>query len=383
MNLANLDPKKREQYLLMICGVFFLVALFPIGYYLFGSDVSNMKRRINAARDDIDKLEIKRLAGLNYQQQIKQNAADALPTDNALAAAEYKNWLTTLASASRFEGAQVNNTGTTPIRAKLGRGQTSQQGPDTYYTNFKFSVSGKTTLNDLGRFLQQFYEVKTPHLIRSMTIKPDTSTAQRSNAQRGNQQQGNVQQGNATAQRVDVTMNIEAISIPQTTNKTFEARRKEEDTTDYRGMIATLVNRNFFLPFVPQQPPPPPITPPTVAAASKYTKLIGVTWSNDRGQAWFNFLLEGRQRIFKVGDRFPVGAATCTIEAINPDNTVEVRVESRDRETGEMIREVYALSVTDTFFDGEFLYDLDDLDDEDETPQQTATVSEAEAGSEV
>jgi len=148
-------------------------------------------------------------------------------------------------------------------------------------------------------------------------------------------------------------------------------------------MIATVVNRNFFSPFVPPQPPAPPVTPPAVVAAAKYTKLIGVTWSNDRGQAWFNFLLEGRQRIFKVGDNFSVGAATCTIEAINHDHTVEVRVESRDKETGEMIRELYSLSVTDTFFDGEFLRDLDETVEEDETPQQTAAANEANPGSEV
>ena len=357
MNLANLDPKKREQYLMLICGVMFLVALLPLGYYLFGSDVSRMKKQITSVREEIDKLEAKRQAGLGYERQIKQNAAEALPVDTALAAAEYKNWLTTLASASRFEGAQVNNTGTTPMRAKLGRGQTNQQGPDTYYTNYKFSVSGKTTLYDLGRFLQQFYEVGTPHLIRSMTIKPDV-------AQRGNMPQN----------RVDVTMNIEAISIPQTPNKNFEARRKENDTNGQQ-MIAAVVGRNFFVPYAEPRPPIEQPRPPITASASKYTKLVGVTWSNNRGQAWFNFLLEGQVRILKVGDRFRVGATNCEITMINPDRTVEVRVESRDTETGGTIRELYLLSITDTFFDAEFLRDLDD--EEDETPQQTATVNEA------
>ena len=367
MNLANLDPKKREQYLILVCGAMFLIALFPLGYYLFGSDVTRMKTQIKSTRDEIEKLEIKRLASLKYDRQINQDAADALPTDTALAAAEYKNWLTTLASASRFEGAQVSNTGSTPMRTKLGRGQTNLQGPDTYYTNYKFSVSGKTTLNDLGRFLQQFYEVRTPHLIRSLTIKPDNSPPRRGG-------------GEVPVGRVDVSMNIEAISIPQTTNKNFEAKLKENDGMDWRRMITAVVDRNFFSPFVP----PPPIDngrvqPPPVAAA-KYTKLIGVTWSNNRGQAWFNFLLDGQVRILKVGDRFRVGAANCEITAINQDKTVEVRVESRGSETGGLIREIYALSLTDTFFDAEFLRDLDE---EDETTKQTATANEVESGKEV
>jgi len=376
MNLANLDPKKREQYLMLICGVMFLIVLFPIGYYLFGSDVSTKKKQIEIARDDIEKLDAKRKAGEDYERQIQQNAENALPTDAALAAAEYKNWLTTLVTASRFEGARVNNTGTTPLKAKLGRNQTSLQGPDTYYTNCKFTVSGKTDLTNLGRFLQQFYAVKTPHLIRSMTIKPDTTAARQANSR-----QGNAQQNNAPAQqRVDVTMNIEAISIPQTTNKNFEARLKEEDTTNWRRMIAAVNDRNFFAPPVPIRVIEDPIIipPPAIAAASEYTRLIGVTWSNDRGQAWFNFLLDGRQRIFKVGDRFSVGTANCTIEAINPDDTVDVRVEARSG--GRLNRTIWRLMVKDTFSNAEYLRNLDE---EDETTQQTATVNEAESGIEV
>ena len=341
MNLAKLDPKKREQYLMIICGVMLVVAVIPLGFYLFGADVARMQKKIESTQKEIRELETKRLASLNFEKRIKQAAADALPKDNELAASEYKNWLTSMTTALQFEGTQVSNTGTTSMKAKVPRGQSSLLGPDTYYTVFKFSVSGKTTLNNLGRFLQQLYEVKTQHLVRSMTIKPIDN-----------------------AQRVDVSMTIEAISIPQTLNASFEAKMKEDDETPWPQMIATVVDRNFFSPFVPEPPDRPPPTPPAVASAAKHTYLNGITWSNDRPQAWFNFRLEGRQAIMKVGDRFRVGEANCTIEAINLDNTVEVRVESRDRETGEMIREVYALSVNDTFFDALFLRDLDEDEEE-------------------
>jgi hypothetical protein len=364
MNLANLDPKKREQYLMMICGVMLLIGVIPLGFYLFGANVTQMKKKIEVASEEIEKLEIKRLEGLKYERQITQNAADALPVDNALAASEYKNWLTTL--VSRFEGAQVNNTGTTPVRARQVRGQASSQGPDTYYTNHKFNVSGKTTLNDLGRFLQQFYEVRTPHLIRSMTIKPDSTNARR---------------GDTAVSRVDVTINIEAISIPQTTNKTFEAHLKDNrDETDWRRMIAAIADRNFFAPFVPVPPAPPEGgTPssPAVVPAMKHTYLSGVTWSNDRGQAWFNFRLDGRWRILRVGDRFRVGEANCTIEAIHPDDSVDVRVEARS--SGQLSRSIYRLRGSDTFFDAEFVRDLDE--EGEEAAQQAATVNEPHTGS--
>ncbi|MCL2117121.1 MAG: hypothetical protein FWH27_01715 [Planctomycetaceae bacterium] len=336
MNLANLDPKKREQYLMILCGVMLVIAVIPLGIYLFGADVVRMQKKIESTKTEIQELETKRTASLNFEKRIRQAAADALPLNNELAAAEYKNWLTSLTTASQFEGSQVSNTGTTPVRAKLGRGQTGQQGPDTYYTNYKFSVSGKTTLNNLGRFLQQFYSVKTQHLIRSMTIKP------------------------SDAQRIDVTMTIEAISVPQTPNKTFEAKQNEDDTTDWQRMIATVASRNFFAAYVAPQSDNPRPQPPVPVSAAMHTYLNGVTWSNDRPQAWFSFRLEGRQAILKVGDRFRVGEADCRIESINDDRTVEIRVTSRDRDTGETIRTLFSLMIGDTFSDAVFLADLDD-----------------------
>ena len=337
MNLTKLDPKKREQYLMIVCGVIFLVAVIPLGYYLFGTDVTRMKKRIESTEKEIQELETKHTASLKFEKQIKQAATDSLPANNELSAAEYKNWLTSLTAALQFDGAQVSNTGISAVKAKTQRGQTGANGPDTYYTNYKFSVSGKTTLNNLGRFLQRFYEVRTQHLIRSMTIKPIDN-----------------------AQRVDVNMTIEAISIPQTQNKTFEAKLKENDETPWQRMIASVVDRNFFSPFVPRPPEGQPPSPPVVVSAAKHTYLNGITWSNNRGQAWFSFRLEGRQAILKVGDRFRVGDADCQIESINNDRTIEVRVTSRDSETGEMIRTIYSLMIGDTFFDAEFVRDLDE-----------------------
>ena len=337
MNIPKLDPKKREQYLMMICGVMLVVAVIPLGFYLFGTDVARMQKKIATTQKEIDELEIKRTASLLFEKRIRQAAADALPKDHELATSEYKNWLTSLTTALQFEGAQVSNTGTTPVKAKVQRGQNNLNGPDTYYTNYKFSVSGKTTLNNLGTFLQRFYEVRTQHLIRSMTIKPIDN-----------------------ARRVDVNMVIEAISIPQTPNKNYAAKVKEDDETPWSRMIATMTERNFFSPFVPTPPAQPPQQPPALASAAKHTYLNGITWSNDRGQAWFGFRLEGSQRMLRVGDRFRVGEADCRIETINHDRTVEVLVTTRDSETGEVNRTIFSLMVGDTFYDAEFVRDLDD-----------------------
>ena len=342
LNLAKLDPKKREQYLMMICGVMLVVAVIPLGFYLFGTDVARMQKKIASTQKEIDELETKRTTSLLFEKRIKQAAADALPKDNELATSEYKNWLTSLTTALQFEGVQVSNTGTMPVKAKVQRGQTNLHGPDTYYTNYKFSVNGKTTLDNLGTFLQRLYEVRTQHLIRSMTIKPIDN-----------------------ARRVDVSMVIEAISIPQTLNKNFEPKTKEDDETPWQRMITTVTERNFFSPFVvppPGEGPPPP-PQPALASAAKHTYLNGITWSNNRGQAWFSFRLEGSQRVFRVGDRFRVGEADCQIEAINTDRTVEVRVTSQDKETREVSRLIFSLMVGDTFFDAEFVRDLDDDDE--------------------
>ena len=337
--LANLDPKKREQYLMIACGVILAVAVIPLGIYLFGSNVSKMNTKIKATQKEIDDLETKRLMSMGFQKRIKQDAINSLPATNEIAAAEYKNWLTGL--ASRFENAQINNTSTTVEQARTSRRQAGgKQDANVFYTNYKFSLNGKTTLNELGRFLQRFYETETLHLIRSMTIKPIDN-----------------------AQRVDVTMTIEAISIPQTANKTFEAKKKENDTTEWSRMVAAVTNRNFFSPFVDRGGggPPPPPPPPVIVSASKYTFLNGITLSNDRPQAWFDFRLEGRQRILKVGERFRIGETNCVLESVDVDeNIAEVRVEVRDRETNTLSRTVWSLMVGDTFADAEFERDLDE-----------------------
>ena len=363
MNFAKLDPKKREQYLMIVCGIIVVIALFPLGIYLFGSDVAQKKKQLETTRDNIAKLETKWQNTMTYERGIKKNAADALPTDNQLAASEYKNWLATLTSAARFENAQVNNTGTTSVRANLTRGQKNLLGLDSYFTTYKFSVSGRTTLTNLGTFLQRFYEVKTQHLVRSMTIKPV----------------GNAQNGG-----VEVTMNIEAISIPQTPNKTFVAERKEEDETPYRQWITDVAGRNFFAAYRAPQPirEDPIEVPPAVVSASKHTYLDGVTWSNNQGQAWFNFRLEGRQRILNVGDNFRVGEAFCTIDSINKDRTVDVLVEMRDSARRVESRTIYRLTLGDTFYEAKFIRDLIEEEEAEVEVQQTATTTEMTVGNE-
>ena len=338
-SLANLDPKKREQYMMLLCGVILVIAGIPLAFYLYGSEISTMKAKIEATQKSIDELELKELQGLKFERNIRQNAAHALPTDKELAIVEYKNWLSTL--CSQFEAPQVANTGSSEQKARVIKGQTGDQGQDTYYTNHKFTVRGKTTLGNLGQFLKRFYEVQTPHRIRNMTITPVDN-----------------------AQRVDVVMNIEALSIPQTRNKNFVPAKKENDDTSRDRMIATVVGRNFFAPYR-QQPPTNPGGNQTqqsqLARASNHTYLNGITWSNDRAQAWFNFRLEGRQAILRVGDRFRIGdSINCQILAIKEDRTVEVRVEARSAGDGTISRSVWSLMPGDTFADAEFLYDIDE-----------------------
>jgi len=359
MNLANLDPKKREQYLMIFTGVMLVIAVIPLSYYLFGANITAMQNKITEAEEEIEKLEIRQRAMTKYEKDIRQNAADALPPVQELAAAEYKNWLTSLLSTfpaqnqnqriHNFEGAQVTNTVTSPQKAPTNRNQRTPQGPDTNFTVFKFNISGKTTLMGLGAFLQKFYEVKTPHLIRRMTISPIEN-----------------------AQRVNVSIDIEAISIPQTKNVSFIAEYKENQP-DWSTSIASLVDRNFFVAFRRQDPAPPRV-PPVPVTADKFTYLNGITWSNGQGQAWFDFRLEGRQRFFKVGDNFRIGTANCQIDAINDDLTVDVSVTSRDRDTGQPIQFILPIKRGETIYDA-FNRDEDEQEDASQQTVALQTVS--------
>ncbi|MDR1383292.1 MAG: hypothetical protein LBJ67_05535 [Planctomycetaceae bacterium] len=336
MSLITIDPKKREKLMLIACAAIFLVASIPVSMYLFGSSVTNMQNQLETAQENIENLENKQKAGKEAEKKILEDAKRSLPSDEAIAVAGYKNWLTEIITSLRFEGGQVTHTGTKAVKARAVRGQTNKELSD-YYKNCQFTVKGKTTLNDFGRFLERFYETDTLHLIRSMTVKPIES-----------------------ARRIEVTINIEVVSIPQTTNKIFSAAKKEKDEMDWSGMVRTVASRAFFSPYFPPQPSrtdSPPPQQPRLADATKHTYLNGITWSNDKPQAWFNYRLEGRQSIVKIGDRFRIGPTNCELYSCT-DKDVELLIDAI--EDGKRIRSIWAMQPGDAFYDAEHMRDLED-----------------------
>jgi hypothetical protein len=330
-----MDPKKREKLMLIVCAAIFLIASIPVSTYLFGSSVAKMQNQLKTVQENIEKLESKQKAEKEAEKKILENAKRSLPNEETIAVAGYKNWLVEIVTSLRFEGGQVTHTATKAVKARAVRGQNSK-GLSDYYKNYQFAVKGKTTLNDFGRFLERFYETDSLHLIRSMTVKPIEN-----------------------ARRVEVTINIEAVSIPQTSRKEFAAVKKEKDETDWSGMVRTIAGRAFFSPYFPpqEQRTPPAPQQPRLADAIKHTYLNGITWSNDKPQAWFNFRLEGRQAIMKIGDRFRVGPTNCELYTCTEKN-IELLID--EMEDGKMVRTIWSMQPGDAFYDAAYVRNLGD-----------------------
>ena len=337
MSAVNPASQKRERILMIVCGVVAVVFSIPLLMYLFGSSMSNLQRQKEALTKAIDDLDTKTLAMSRDQKNLEAKSEFSLPDNEEKAISDYKNWLSELTTRSGFEGCRIEYNRTriekaVIVRSSTGAPQGAQNALPDYYRCYQFNVTGKATLENFGTFLQRFYQAKTLQLIRSVTIKPIEN-----------------------ARRVDVTITIEALSLPQTKNTSLVIKQKEDDQAASKEMVQTVARRNLFAMY---QPPPDrrdngPPPPPTIDAA-KHTYLQGITWVNDVPQAWFNFRLEDRKVKLRQGEKFKVGKVDCEIHSFS-DREVEIKITTKTEE--ETTYSYYSLRLGDSFYDAEWLRD--------------------------
>ncbi|MCL2349541.1 MAG: hypothetical protein FWC50_14920 [Planctomycetaceae bacterium] len=336
MNAVNPATKKRERILMIVCGILAVVFSIPLLMYLFGSSMSNLQRQKEELAKAVDDLDMKTLTMSRDQKNLEAKSKFSLPNNEEKAILDYKNRLSELTAQSGFEGCRIEYNRTRVEKAinvrTPGVPQNAQNALPDYYRSYQFNVTGKVTLENFGTFLQRFYQDETLQLIRSVTIKPIEN-----------------------ARRVDVTVTIEALSLPQTKNTSLVAGQKEGDQTASKEMVQTVAKRNLFATY---QPPRPDgndrqSQPPTIDAA-KHTYLEGITWVNDVPQAWFNFRLEDRKVKLRQGDKFKVGKVDCEIHSIS-DRQVEIRIATKSE--NETTYSYYSLRLGDSFFDAEWLRD--------------------------
>ena len=345
MNASTVNPasKKRERILMIAGGIMAVVFSVLALMYLFGSSnpfgvsMTTLQEQKKKLTEEIDTLNMKTLTMSRDRKNLEAKSKFSLPNNEEKAITDYKNRLTELTTRSGFDGCKIEYNRTriekaVNVRTPTGAPKNAQNAFPEYYRCYQFNVTGKVTLENFGAFLQRFYRDKTLQLIRSVAIKPIEN-----------------------ARRVDVTITIEALSLPQTKNTSLVVEQKEDDQAASREMVQKVANRNLFAVYRSPTPPPPP--PPLLLPIdpAKHTYLEGITWVNDVPQAWFNFRLEDHKVKLRQGDKFKVGKVDCEIHSI-ADRQIEIKIAAKN-EKDEMTNSYYSLRLGDSFYDAEWLRD--------------------------
>ncbi len=143
-------------------------------------------------------------------QQLKVWQAQSLPSDTEVARSLYQAWLVGLVGSAGFISPNVDSS--EPITRK------------GLYSSLGFSVRGRATLEQLTRFLYDFYRADHLHHIESLNLTPVPRSDE-----------------------LDITLSIEALSLPDATRKDRLSTRASDRLAsnrlaDYRPVI----ERNLF-----------------------------------------------------------------------------------------------------------------------------------------
>jgi hypothetical protein len=213
--------------------------------------------------------------------QLSQWERAALPADPSNARSLYQSWLRALA----------HQAGLRQLDVQSGEGQTHKG----VYTLFSFTVRGRATLAELVQFLYGFYSAGHLHKLRVLDLKPLEG-----------------------ARTFDVTMTIEALSLPGADRKdqlsrVSSTRLHFAKQTDYTEAIAA---RNPFAPYAPpsrrRQVDP-----------SQYTFITAIiTGDGFPAQVWLEERLTGKKWKLAEGEAFEVAGTRGTVKTINPRDVV-------------------------------------------------------------
>jgi hypothetical protein len=250
-----------------------VVALAGIGLYFGGefvwhsyvegpleqkqSDKEKLREKVQKKKKDLAKAK----AAAKKLEVIERSS---LPSDHEIARSLYRTWLVQLVEKSQFQAPHVESG---PATSRKG-----------FYESLGFSVRGKATLQNLVRFLFDFYRMGHLHRIQQLSLTPVGKT-------------GNL----------DVIISIEGLILPGVERKDTLAtgtsnRLHHRALADY----AIISQRNIF-----------GIGGDTDPSQQAY--LTAVTSDNGEPEIWIT--LRGRDELMKlhIGGHFEIGQFSGTV----------------------------------------------------------------------
>lgn len=268
--------QKREKLLAGVVGL--LVAGYA-GNMLFQRVLQGP---LQARYDKVDRLkkEIDRKDGqLRLAQQAGKKLTvwqhQSLPRDPEVARSQYQEWLLEVVGRAGFKLPNVDSGEPT---AKKGA-----------FQRLAFSVRGRATMEQLTRFLYEFYRANHLHQIQRLSINPVANTAE-----------------------LDLSLTIEALILPDADRKdrlsNERSMRLASDTlSDYR----VLVDRDFF-----------GQGPAGDYDDADFAQLTAITDVDGLPQAWFKLQTSGEILRLHEGQNFQIGQFRGTVAEIRPPDLI-------------------------------------------------------------
>ncbi len=218
---------------------------------------------------------------IGNQQLLYYRSLPRVPNE---ARSQYSFWLLELLKFCDFEGAEAPSDN--PTRVPLGFNR--------FGTNFRFHVRGVCTLDQLSRFLFEFYYAPFLHRITSMNITPQEKS-----------------------EKVVVAITIDAWTIPPAYPQnpyplanqlpTGHYRRLHSDKLDTYNVIA---QRNLLQ------------AAKGGVDKADFTFLTAVNRIGDETEAWLSVRTDGTVIKAKVGEQVRVGSFHATVKEILDEDVV-------------------------------------------------------------
>jgi len=289
---------KREKVLAGVVAALAAGLLLWLGFGLFSGPLDTLRTQIAVHTANLEKLQDQVLRAKKAQDQMTEWNRQALPSDVSRAGSLYQAWLLEAARKAGFRQTKVE-----PGEVRT-RGDSCQQLP--------FTVRGQASLEEMVKFLYDFYSAGHLHQIRRLTLRPIEKSKD-----------------------LDAVITVEALSLASADRKDqltqVPSKRLELANLDeYRKAI---VERNIMSPPRPPVIPPPskPAEPEKVAEpfdASRFAYITGIVEVNGEPQVWVKARTTDDKYQLRRGEKFQMGPFSATIARIDP-RSVEVEVDGR------------------------------------------------------
>ncbi|HEV3023015.1 MAG TPA: hypothetical protein VGX76_11120 [Pirellulales bacterium] len=306
---------QRERRLALATGAVLSIAMVLFGYNAVRSAFDQRQERIDGLNQEIKNKETAVGRGKKASKKLNEWQTRSLPADLELARSLYKNWLAGIVERNELAQADVTLGADAPK-------------PGTY-TAIVVTIKGKGRLEQVLRILHEIYQADQMQLVKEVSLTPIIESGEGAPGGAfaggpfagagggagagfsrpggfgggGFGRAGGFGGGGGGGPRFDLTVTVEALSLPGATHKDRlnDAQAEKLAWTDLAQYLQPIAARNMFVAY---RPPAEEVDP------ARNTFVTAVLGDGDDFEAWLVVRnMGGTDRLMKLeeGDTFDVG----------------------------------------------------------------------------